>query len=241
MSDIAPEVSEPTEVAQPVADTPTAPVDPFDDDKVQQFDRKYVEGLRRENAGHRTKLNPYEEAYGAYSDEDRAVWMDLAKMMQTDPAKAAAEMVRIGTGLTEQLTPKQQAVVDKAEAESETEKPMTRAEVEKFIADRDASQAQDRAVQDITKQVAAKYPAGSPEHREVLFIAAHETGGDIDKAFAKVQAREEAIVERYLTGKRGQAGGPSPVSSQGAPSGEAKPIRNLKDSKEALKARLANL
>lgn len=242
MSDITPGGDAPAADAAPAgAPAPTAPA-PAAADDLGKFGEHgaYIKELRAEAAKYRTANKPYEEAFGAYSDEDRAVWTDLAKMMQSDPIKAAAEMSRIGGALTEQLTPKQQAAVDKKDAEAETgEKGMTRAEVEQFISDRDASQAQERAVNDITAKVATKFPAGTAEHREVLFLAANETGGDIDKAFAKMEERKQAVIDGWLTGKKSKADGPRPVSTQGAATGTAQPIRNLKDSRAALEARLA--
>ncbi len=228
------------------AETPPAPpaADPFDDAKVETFDRKYVEGLRKEAAGHRTKHTPYEEAFGDYSEEDRAVFLDLAKTFAADPVKGTERFEQLAAGLRKQYPGEKTPTANELKAEAgvegdPAEKPMTKAEVKAFLAEERAAEDQQAAVKAITAEVAAVYPADTSEHRETLWLAANKTGGDIKAALAMQAEKEQAIVDRFLTGKKQQAGGAHPVTGQGDPSGDSKTPKTWKEARAASMARIA--
>lgn len=244
MSDIAPDTI--TDVAsaslagqsggvtQPGSAPAASPVvDPYDNSEVTSFDRAYVQKLRDEAAGRRTALKPYEDAFGGYEADDQKVWFDLAQLMKTDPAAAAAEFIRLGEGVKSQLNP------PTVEAQAETEQPLTRADLERLLGEREQQATLQKETESILAKVtAAGFAAGTPEHREVLYLAAHETGGDLDAALKLQKDRERAVVDRYLTGKSGQRT-PQVVTNQGGPAGTGTPVRTFADARAAAEARIA--
>lgn len=246
MSDISPTTADaPAVVDTPApADTPAAApaADLFDDAKVQSFDRAYVEKLRNEAAERRTKHAPFEEAFGAYSPEDQAVFLDLAKTFAADPSAGVDRFEHLATELRKQYpgqkTPTATELAAEAGAEG-TDKPMTRSDVEAYLKEQRDADAQEAAVKSITAEVAAVYPVGTADHREVLWLAANETNGDIKAAIAKQAEREQAVVAKFLTGKKEQAGGARPVTTQGSPAGDGQAPKDWKSAKASLLARMA--
>ncbi len=225
---------------------PAAPpaADPFEDEKVQTFDRQYVERLRKEAAGHRTKHTPYEEAFGDYSEEDRAVFLDLAKTFAADPVKGTERFEQLAAGLRKQYPGEKTPTAEELKAEAgvegdPAEKPMTRSELDAYMKEQRETEATEAAVKSITAEVSAAYPAGTSEHREVLWLAANKTGGDIKAALAMQAEKEQAIVDKFLTGKKAQAGGAHPVTGHGDPSGDSKTPKTWKDARAASMARIA--
>lgn len=233
----------------PVVDTaPATDADLFDDPKNEQFPRAYVEKLRNEAAGHRTRAAQYDEAFGKYSAEDQQVWRELASTVFSDQKAGARWLARIAKGLDADLTLDEAvdaagaAPAAEAETAAPAEKPLTRAEMEKFIADRDYQREQEALITGITKEAEGLgYKDKTPEFNNLLWIAANETGGDLSKAHEKMEAQKQAIIDDYLEKKRQGAGGVTTPKGGLPTAGAERQIKSLADAHEAAKARIAGV
>lgn len=264
MSDIAPEatpVADPTPAAEtpPVnpletpapAATPEIDSDPFDNEQVQQFDRKYVEKIRKEAADRRTATKKYEDAYAGYTPEEQAVWFTLQQELVNSPKTAAAKFQQIANeilGSTPEATP---PVAD-PEPPAEEPKFLTQADFEAALTQREAKATEEREVAEATNKVVAeaeglgyKQPnaadaseAEKSAWRELMFLARYEADGDLAKAHGIREARSKAAVEAYLAEKAGQGGIPVSKGAGDTPSQTA-PVTSFSGASDALRARLA--
>lgn len=207
--------------------------DVFDDPAVQQFDRTYVEKLRKEAADRRTAVKTYEDHLGDFEESDRSLWLGLSKELASalksgDKSRitaAAGKLDEVAKGLRGE-TPPAPTADDKPKDEP---KYMTEADFDRRQAERDARLSIESKVKDLG------YTPGTSDHRELLWIAANETKYDLDAAHAKLEERNQAIFDRMAGKKTQVSGGPSPVTDKGSsPSGERK-IKNLKDADAAAK------
>lgn len=232
-----------TAPATEIPDAPAAesapPADPFDSG-ADQFDRAYVERLRGESASYRTKAKPYEDAFGGYTDEDRAVWFEAAKLLADDP-KAGGEYLRsVADAVLKQF--EDAAVAAPAAPPSGDDQPFTRAEYRAMQeADRAAAveaanlariegEARELGYTDLT----------SRQYRLLLMTAAELPSGDLKEAHALLEADRDKQVAEYLARKAADADeNPTPPAGSGfAPSGEIQ-IRTFEDARKALEARIA--
>lgn len=197
----------------------------------------YIKELRAEAAKYRTSAKSYEDVFGQYADEDREVWFELAKLTASDPAAAAAKFEEIAGGLKSRYS---EPTPDPAPAGDPKSEPITAEKLEQLLAEREQKAEIDRQVAAINKQVADKFGEGTPESHLALRYAAQETNGDIDAAIAKVEAYQQGIVDKFLTGKQQQADKfGTPVTSTGSPAGEGKPVKTFQDARAATLARIA--
>lgn len=226
-----------------VADSPAQSVppevDPFDDAKVESFDRKYVEKLRGEAARHRTEKKTYDDAFSKWSPEDRTFLLDTVRTAADDPKKGA-EVLRQVADL---LNPAEKAALKEEIASGEVKPedvPLTRGEMEKFLAEKETARQQDAAVEAVTAEVEKLgFPRGSEGHYRVLWLAKHSTNFDVAAAAAKIKGEKDSIISDYLKEKKTDAEshtGPGP--SGGAPASEAKPIVTFNDASESARARI---
>lgn len=251
MSDITPEVEPVAEAPAPLANplenptpapavTPEADTDPFDNEQVQQFDRKYVQKLREEAAERRTAAKKYEEAFSGYTPEEQAVWFALQQELVHDPKSAAAKFQDIANEI---LGTKPDAAPAAPAADAPAaDKPLTQADVDRILSERDTKAQSDREVADATKKVvdeavALGYEQGSAEWRELMFLARYEAEGDLTKAHEIREGRNKAAVEAYLAEKSGQGGVPVSHGGGDTPS-QSQAIATFADAGEALRARL---
>lgn len=201
----------------------TADSDPFDDEGVTQFDRAYVEKLRKENAKYRDRAKPYESAFAGYSDEAREfVLSNLVPSLISDyegTIKALASELGITQAEAEQ-------VVEDATQGAEEEKPLTRAEAEKLWAEREQAREAEAEAKRAQEQIVAEAKElgfdlnagkGTREHADaqfLLILARDSFDGDLKKAAEAIEAgRQQLIAEHIekLNAENGKA--PAPVSS----------------------------
>jgi len=222
-TDTAPSSPDPPVSATPppAAPAPSAGVDddPFaalpDDQAV--FSRGWVDKIRNEGQRYReqakaatARLQTYDDVYGAYADEDRQVWFQLAQTWAQDPAQAAAVMRDIATGVlgdTQPVAPEpaqEFTDVDEAIAQTLTPEQVQGMIAEQFAA-RDASAQEQRAIQDVFAEVrAAGFDPESTDGFMVLYNANHFTNFDIAKAAEMVKARDQKIIDDYVAGRSGR-------------------------------------
>lgn len=234
-------------VATPAATAETAPVetapvtstDPFDNAEIQQFDRTYVEGLRKEAADRRVALKPYEEAFEGYNDEEREIWRNLATTLREDPEAAATAMEAIVNGIRG---------VNVSEIEPTTEKPagpaettfLTQEDLTKALKEKDEAAALDREISSLNAEVKALgYEQNTPEYNDLMWRAANQHSFDVNAAHAARISQFEDAMTKYLADKAQEAeNSPAVISTTGQPASGEKTIKSWGDARAATEARL---
>lgn len=229
----------PATPAAPVAPAaPAAPATPaadlFDDAKVDQFPRTYVEQLRQEAAAKRTALKEYEDSFKGWSPEEQAVWKQIIQLSYNDPKQGAAKLREAAEILGADDEPPAPKDGD--------DKPLTRKEIEEFYSNKEKESAQKAALADL--QAAAKglgYDIGGWKYKALLHRAEMEFDCDIDKAHAAMQADERATVDAFVADKiaKGEKwpqtttpGAPAPADQGGGPP------KSMDGARESLRAKL---
>lgn len=227
------------EMTDPSVQSVPPEVDPFDDAKVETFDRKYVEKLRGEAAKHRTEKKTYEDAFSKWSPEDRAFLLQTVQTAADDPKKGA-EVLRQVADL---LSPAEQKALKEELSSGEVKPedvPLTRGEMEKFLAEKETARQQEAAVEAVTAEVEGLgFARGTEGHYRVLWLAKHKTNFDVKAAAEQIKGEKDSIISDYLKTKKGDAeshAGAGP--SGGAPVSEAKPIKTFGDASESARARI---
>jgi hypothetical protein len=231
---------------------PAGTDDPFAAPEDQAvFSRGYVDKIRNEGARYRTEANSasealrsYTDVFGAYPDEDRQVWFQLARDWAADPARAAAMMQQIAQGVLGDTTQPAQSEPDPfnlqgtptAEQVAATMSPeQVQAMINDALTARDRSVAEQRAIDGVFAEVrAAGYDPDTAEGFAVLYNANHFTGGDIPKAIEMAKARDQKIIDDFVAGRTGR---PLPSPNNGVAGASAPPeIKNIEDARHATEA-----
>lgn len=227
-------------------ETPAAPatdVDPFDAGE-QTFKRDYVEKLRKEAAERRVALKPYEEAFQGYSEEDRTTWFRIQQQVLADPEAGAQTLEDVAKYLREGMKPKDAADaagVEPAEGEKPEEKPMTKADVEKFFADqKKEAEINEASLRIETEAKAAGYEPGTTKYK-LLLTRAIDMKFDLTGAIAAEKAEAQKIIDDFVQAQvaRGEKwpATPGPAGS-GAPNSGANEPKNIDQATAALRAKL---
>ncbi len=235
MTDTAPVTDAPAEAAPVTEDAPAT--DTFDDAAVDTFDRAYVTKLRQESAGYRTKHKPYEEAFGKYSEDERAVWFELAAGLVNDPQTTAKRFQEIAAAvLGEGEKPPDPVANDSAD---EDEAPLTRKQVQELMAERDRTADLDGRVSRIkATAVGLGYKEGSVGYRTLL-ITAQENGGDIDAAHKLLEGERQSHIDAYIAAKKADAEGAPATGGTGSTAGQERSITTWAQASDALRERMA--
>lgn len=239
-----PEELAPAEAPAEVAPTTAAPetateVDPFDSPDTDTFDRSYVEKLRNEAAKNRTEAKQYKDAFEGYDEQSQGVLLNVVNLLKTDQTagvKALQEIVQF-------LSPEDAAAVTEAveEATGEIAAPeLTVAEqVEAALAERDRTSSEQAKVDAIiSKATELGYPADDPQHITLLWIANNQTGGDLDKAAAKIAESDQAKIDAYIAKKAADNDKFITPSNGAAPAPGAAKAGGFKDARARVEARL---
>lgn len=192
-----------TEDATSAETTPST--DPFDDEKVETFDRAYVEKLRNEAASKRTELTKFKETFKDWPSEAVEGFLGLAKAIESGDAAA----VPVLENLLSQLSPKEQEAVLEAITEQAEEPPktLTAEEVEKMLEEREASKEAERLQEDNFKALKTEieglgYNLDAPnEEANLLFFYAQSQDGDVkdfQAAHKKVEAFRQGIIDSFV-------------------------------------------
>lgn len=195
---------------EPVAPvTPEVTTDPFDDAKVETFDRKYVENLRAENAKHRTRASKFEQTFDGWPEEAVEGMLGLAKAIETGDTSA----VPVLQNLLSQLSPEEAAAVVEAIASdvsttTDATKFMTPEQVEEYIAereqqkeaDRQAAAADQKALDTLKVEIEGLgYNLNEPNpEASLLFHFANLQPGDGPKDFKAAHEAVEAMFQKRI-------------------------------------------
>jgi hypothetical protein len=230
------EASPPTQTAE----APTTPeADPFESG-ADSFPREYVQKLRQEAAGYRTRARELEEAYSAfapYSAEDRQVWTSLAKTMVDDPKQAAKWMREIAEAVAIDY-PDEPAPAAEPDGEGSEPQFLTKADYDKLRAD---ERKQTDVVRIEAEAKALGYDLDGRDYVNLLLIAQHETKGDITAAHEALKGDRQKIIDEYLSSKQADAQNApvAPAGPVGTPASGERPIKDFKDARAALEEYLA--
>lgn len=207
--------------------TPTAPAGTDQD----TFDRAYVEKLRQESAGYRTRAKTYDEAFDGFDDDSREVFLGLAKDLVNSPEAAARRMIEVS----------RQLLGDDFDSALTGPPPaLTREDAERLWAEKEAARGQEdaiRAVQNEARELG--YKDDTPDMSELFWFASNQTGGDLKAAHEKVEARKQAAIDEYLEKKR--AAGESfttPTTAGITAGGDGEPAHTFEEASARLRARL---
>ena len=218
-----------------VAETPAeAPeVDAFDDEGVTTFDRDYVKRLRDKEARYRTELREAQERWGDWDktldgldDEQRGLARDLVSaILEGDVARAADIIGPDELAKVLGVTP---AAVAEQVAEQTEDAPLTRADLQRELEEREAKQQTEReikAVYDEAKKLGYNpdAKAGTPEFGKWVMLVQHaQAAGGIEAGHKAMEAAEAAerqrVIDEYVASRN--AGSPAPGGAAGAASRE---------------------
>jgi hypothetical protein len=204
------EVTAITPIAPTSTESTATDIDPFGDEKVQTFERSYVEKIRSEAAEARVELKKFKETFNEWPQEAVEGFLSLAKAIETGDTSA----VPVLENLLNQMTPEQQAAVENAldqkAVETET-KYMTPEQVEEYIAQREASkeeerktaQAEQQAMESLKSEISAlgyNLDSQNPEATLLFHFAGSQEGEgpkDFKKAHEAVQAFKQSLIDDY--------------------------------------------
>ena len=211
--------------AEPSAITDAAPVESSVLDVelpagMQQFDRSYVDKVRREAAENRTKAREFEERLGAmntryaafegYDDDDMGIWSEMGSSWKDgDYVGAATRMQQIAVGV---LGDPNASSEERAEAAAVLDDPsisavaqgLTEDQVRAIAREETEVQAAERrqavAIEDVFATIGeAGYERDSVDAAEVLWYANKVTNGDLEQAIGMKKAKEQSIIDNYVS------------------------------------------
>lgn len=172
--------------------------------------KAYIRGLKGENKSWREKADQYEKLYGQNSE--------LRQFHEAATAYAAGDM-----------TPVQEFIIANAaqlaglsiedymarfeepdEPEDDDDKPLTRREMREMLqaqAQAQATQRQQEEVAQIHRDVEAisGFAPGSMEFMQVMWVATHQTNGDLEKATETVKGLKQGAIDEYVKEQREKA------------------------------------
>lgn len=224
----------------PAVETPAAEVEhtiPEPTAEQDSFDRAYVEKLRRESAGYRERAKRYNDVFDGYEEDAVNEWLELASTLKNDPRAAAERFQTIAQAILEaqeEVAP--EAPVDHAAQDA----PLTRAEFEALMAEREQQAAlKARTIQIEVDAKSLGYEKGTEDYDELLFVASRLPNGSIQDAHAKITAKRQAVIDRYVASLAAKPA-PTVPDPNGAPASGERKIRSFDEANTALDAWLAN-
>lgn len=212
------EVISPAQSGQePVAPvTPEVTTDPFDDTKIETFDRKYVTKLRESDAAKRVELKRFKETFNEWPEEAVDGFLTLAKAIETGDDSA----VPVLQNLLSQLSPEEATAVVEAIEESKAEeatKFMTPEQVEEYIAERESQKEEARKAEESNQKAldtlkteieGLGYNLDEPNpEASLLFHFANLQEGDGPKDFKAAHAAVEAMFQKRIDDYVGRVAG----------------------------------
>lgn len=223
--------------------------DPFDSSDVQTFDRAYVQKLRDEAAKHRTAKQRYEEAFKGWEGEDADVWLDVIQAAADPNSRgSAADQLRqiadlLAPGAAKDAANAAADAAEKAGGEDvDTEdRPLTKAELDKIFAEREAEAEKNRLLKEIEDEAKGLgYEKNTAGYAQLMFYANFNTKGDLQKAHELIEADRQKIIDDYIAEKSKDADLPGGNTNAGTFSvSEDKKPKSISDASNALREALA--
>ena len=210
----------------------------------ETFDRAYVENLRQEAAGYRTRAKEYDEVFGSYDPDSRAALLDIAKQL-SDPTTQPAAAKRLQAIADKIMEAQGQGKVTRPDGEEDPDsKPLTRKEFEELQKERDQAAQEKQAIESLENEARKLgYEPGSDEYFFLLGKAQEpDVAGDLAKAHEKVEqffADKAAARARQVEEKAGKwPGAPGTAGNSGGAGNEVEPPKNWKEARTRAMATL---
>lgn len=234
----------PAQEAPSTSAAPAAPAeaDPFDNAEVQTFDRSYVTRLRQEAAERRTAVRTYEDAFSAYTPEQRDGWLALAsKLAADDPssqAEAAQIMLEVAQGILGPGSITETPETPSGEPDLGEKQFLTNEQLEAKLAERERQAAIDAEVKKVQEEVSELgYKEGTADYQDLMWRAVNQHGHDLKAAHEARQAERQAIIDAYLADV--EANGGLTVPRNGQSGRQPSPITDFKAARASVEARIA--
>lgn len=231
--------TDPVVSADPASSTE---VDPFDNTEVQSFDRAYVEKLRREAADRRTAVKTYEDAFSAYTPDQREGWLALAsKLAADDPdsqAEAAQIMLEVAQSILGPGSITETIETPSGEPDLGENQFLTAEQLEAKLAERERKAAIDAEVVKVQQEVTELgYKEGTADYQDLMWRAVNQHGHDLKAAHEARQADRQAVIDAYLADVEANSGVTVPRAGQ--PGLQSSPITDFKSARASVEARIA--
>lgn len=177
--------------------------------------QKYITELRQESAGYRDRFKPYRDAFDGYEDTDRDIWLEAARTFRDDPVAVAEWMRDQAESILAGAPGPDTDPTDGGAGEDDPDRPLTKADLDRYFADRDRAaqekQAEaDRAAENakITSEAAELgYQPNTPQYAALIFAAVNQTNGDLKAAHEALEADKKAAVKAALDARAADANG----------------------------------
>lgn len=199
--------------------------------KGDTFDRKYVEKLRRENASYRERARKFESMFEGYEEGAVNEWGQMISTFKQDPKSVAEQWKDLSEQVLSQFTPEEQEAI----AEATDDQPLTLAQVQNLLAQKEQEWAQEAMVDDIEHEAQQLgYNLKSREYKILLQTAMEIPSGDLKEAHNILMSERQRWVDEAIAELEKQGGGPKkPSSLVGVPDSSVQ-IKDFKDAKAAL-------
>lgn len=190
----SPDPDPPTDPPPPVAEpAPVADPEP-EDSTIPETLRPYVRQLRDEAAERRIAVKAYEEAFTGYGDDEKAAFLEIASGLASEDIglqREAAE--RMAAVAKEILGPDG----------DDPNRPLTRSDLERIEAQKQADALQEKAVQEVISEAKALgYEEGKPDYAQLMWRAQFETKGDLKAAHEAILQDRQAIIDQFAESVR---------------------------------------
>lgn len=232
-------VADPAEGANPDPAAPPAGDEPAKTglDALPEEWQKEVREAREEAKRYRLRAKEYDEVYDGLDDAGRGFLLELNKALKAGDTDAAQAM-------WDQLFTADPADPDPAAAPPATAMSADDIDriVEEKLAAREQARQKEQAIADLDHQAEALgYKPGTRDYVNLLFVANHETNGDIAAAAEALKADRQKVIDEFLASKASDSEQhTTPAAPNGsAPSGE-RPITDLRQAKAGLEEWLAS-
>ena len=172
----------------------------------ETFDRAYVEKLRKESGGYRTKLREMEDSFSGFSDDDRTWWFDMANRLgKPQTQEEFDEALQYGYETFKTLAGVEDPASTTEEVKDMDEEAdpqyMTKDEYEAAAKKQEEKFTNERRVADYIKRAEALgYEQNTPDFADLMYRA-QQLKGDLDKAHEQRGEIKEKVIEEYLAAK----------------------------------------
>lgn len=188
-----PDPADPPPPAEAPVPEPPASTDP-EDSTIPETLRPYVKQLRDEAAERRIAVKAYEEAFTGYGDDERTAFLEIASGLASEDLAAQREAAgRMAAVAKEILGPDG----------DDPNRPLTRSDLERIEAQKQADDLQEKAVQEVISEAKALgYEEGKPDYAQLMWRAQFETKGDLKAAHEAMLADQQRIIDQFAESVR---------------------------------------
>jgi hypothetical protein len=209
-------------------------------ERLSPEDYAYVVSVREEAGKYRTERNQFRDAFEGFDDEQVTNWLTAIKAISDDPKTAHEAFSGLVTSLAEVLgTTEEEAqeIVDEAvqaDAEGGDDEVLTRADLERILAEKEASDVKARedaeALEALNRDIESLgYKTSSEDVDEQLDLAA---------ASEIVRGRDQRVIDRYLAEQEKLVTGNPPQVDGAAPVQGREKVKSIKEAAKLAKSRL---